>query len=208
MLAFVSLARGSATSATSATSRRCQAPGLFRTPKAYPQPPLVHGCALAYFRGNLTDYAHAWTGMNHLPQAPQSSALPSCATARCPISMGQENVTGQSTWRAVGHNPSTARTRSHVPHRPTKRVGRRLAIATRRLRGRLWSRCGGRVPISNTGNERDDPDDQGNDGRERRRLVVAIAQVAQRSNRDDLTQEHRDNSDRTKSRTATRVLKT
>ena len=119
----LSLSRVSATSATSATSRWCQAPGLFRTPKAYPQPPLVHGCALAYFRGNLTDYAHAWTGMNHLPQAPQSSALPSCATARRPISMRQENVTGQSTWRTVGHNPSTARTRSHVPHRLAKRVG-------------------------------------------------------------------------------------
>ena len=52
-----------------------QAPGLFRTPKAYPQPPLVHECALAYFRGNLTDYAHAWTGMNYLPQAPQNRAL-------------------------------------------------------------------------------------------------------------------------------------
>ena len=86
-----------------------QAPGLFRTPKAYPQPPLVHGRALAYFRGNLTDYAHAWTGMNHLPQAPQSSALPSCATARYPISMGQENVTGPSSLLTFGHNPPPKR---------------------------------------------------------------------------------------------------
>ena len=76
-----------------------------RTPKAYPQPPSVHECVLAYFRGKLTDYAHAWTGKNYLPQAPQSSALPSCATARRPISTGQENVTGQSTSRAVGHVP-------------------------------------------------------------------------------------------------------
>ena len=73
-----------------------------RTPKAYPQPPLVHECALAYFRGKLTDYAHAWIGKNYLPQAPQSSALPSCATARRPISTGQENVTGQSTSLAAG----------------------------------------------------------------------------------------------------------
>ena len=77
-----------------------------RTPKAYPQPPLVHGCALAYFRGKVRGDTHAWTGKNYLPQAPQSSALPSCATARYPISMGQENVTGQPSLLAFGHNPS------------------------------------------------------------------------------------------------------
>jgi len=86
-----------------------------RTHNPYPQPPLVHGCALAYCRGKLTDYAHAWTGKNYLPQAPQSSALPSCATARYPISTGQENVTGPSSLLTFGHNPSKAPTQTHAP---------------------------------------------------------------------------------------------
>ena len=136
-----------------------QAPGLFRTPKAYPQPPLVHECALAYFRGNLTDYAHAWTGMNYLPQAPQSSALPSCATARRPISTGQENVTGQPPGVPSG---ISLQRHPHTVASPTdsrSAWGRRLAIATRRLRSRLRSRCGGGVPISNTGDESDNPND-------------------------------------------------
>ena len=111
----------------------------------FSKPLLVHGCALAYFRGNLTDYEHAWTGMNYLPQAPQSSALPSCATARRPISTGQENVTGLSTSLAVGHNPSTARTHSHVAHRLAKRVGHApgdsdATVTRQALEPMRWSR--------------------------------------------------------------------
>jgi len=86
--------------------------------------------------------------------------------------------------------------------------GRRLAIAIRRLRSRLRSRCGGGVPISNTGDEGDDGDDQRYGDRESGTSAFAVAQVAQRPNRDDLTQEHRDNRDRTKSCTSTRVLET
>ena len=127
--------------------------------RMFPKPLPVHGCALAYFRGNLTDYAHAWTGMNYLPQAPQSSALPSCATARRPISTGQENVTGQPPGVPSG---ISLQRHPHTVASPTdsrSAWGRRLAIATRRLRSRLRSRCGGGVPISNTGDESDNPND-------------------------------------------------
>ena len=138
VLAFVSLARGSATSATSRLL-------VFRTHNPYPQHHLVHGCALAFLWGNHVQQLHAWTGMNYLPQAPQSSALPNCATARRPISTGQENITGQSTSLAVGHNPSTAHTHSHVPHRLAKRVGQApgdsdATVTRQALESMRWSR--------------------------------------------------------------------
>ena len=83
--------------------------------------------------------------MNYLPQAPQPSALPSCATARRPISTGQENVTGKSTSLAVGHNHSTARIHSHVAHRLAKRVGHApgdsdATVTRQALEPMRWSR--------------------------------------------------------------------
>ncbi len=46
----------------------------------------------------------------------------------------------------------------------------------------------------------------GNNGRERRPSAFAVAQVAERSNHDDLTQEHRDNRDGAKAGSSARPL--
>ena len=64
------------------------------------------------------DFDERWSGwpdLNRRPLDPQSSALPSCATARYPISTGQENVTGPSSLLTFGHNPSKAPTQTHAP---------------------------------------------------------------------------------------------